>query len=378
MRNTLDTIQELSNLIKFSPKRKALFGRIRYNFDVGGVTLRPLCPTRWTVKAKSFESVIHNYKALQETLYSITTESDGVSNFEVTSKAGGIYSKMETFDLFFGLMVGDRFFHLTDSLSVALQGENVTATEAKRAAAATCKTIQRFRSDEEFSMFWERTVATAKDLQLSDPSIPRQRRPPRRIDSGSTPSTFNSPKEYYQKVYFEVADTINEEMKRRFEQKNYELYSKAEELLLSAAGSGVLLQENIDTVMKHFGEDLDHSRLTNQLAVLSDVVTGVNVSLKDVASNILSFTSTSSLFSEVLKLLQLMYVLPATTATAERSFSSLRRLKTYLRTTMSAQRLNHLMILHIHKDRTEMLDVKEIAVEFISRGERRKKVFGIM
>ena len=50
-----------------------------------------------------------------------------------------------------------------------------------------------------------------------------------------------------------------------------------------------------------------------------------------------------------------MYVLPATTATAERSFSSLRRLKTYLRTTMSSQRLNHLMILHVHKDSTESL-----------------------
>lgn len=100
IRNTLDTIQELSNLIKFSPKRKALLERIRGNLDVGGVSLRPLCPTRWTVKAKSFESVIHNYEALLDMLQSIITGSDGVTNFEVTSRAGGIYSKMETFDLF--------------------------------------------------------------------------------------------------------------------------------------------------------------------------------------------------------------------------------------------------------------------------------------
>ena len=50
MRNTLDTIQELSNLIEYSAKRKALLEKIQCNFDVGGVTLRPLCPTRWTVK----------------------------------------------------------------------------------------------------------------------------------------------------------------------------------------------------------------------------------------------------------------------------------------------------------------------------------------
>ena len=80
---------------------------------------------------------------------------------------------------------------------------------------------------------------------------------------------------------------------------------------------------------------------TNQLAVLGDVVDGVNVSLQDIAHSIISFQSTSSLFSEVLKLLQLMYVLPASTATAERSFSSLRRLKNYLRNSMTPQRLNH-------------------------------------
>ena len=102
MRNTLDTIQELSNLIKFSVKRKALLEIIWCNFDLGGV---PLCPTRWTVKAKSFESVLCNYTALLETLHSITNGLDGVSNSEVTSKASGIHSQLETFDLFFGIMV---------------------------------------------------------------------------------------------------------------------------------------------------------------------------------------------------------------------------------------------------------------------------------
>ena len=51
------------------------------------------------------------------------------------------------------------------------------------------------------------------------------------------------------------------------------------------------LQCNIDAIVELFGEVLDHSR-----AVLSDAVTGVNVSLKDVARNMLSYTSTCSLF----------------------------------------------------------------------------------
>ena len=43
---------------------------------------------------------------------------------------------------------------------------------------------------------------------------------------------------------------------------------------------------------------------------------------------------------------------PVTTATVERSFSSLRCVKTYLRSTMTSCRLNILFLLYIHQDRT--------------------------
>ncbi|KAF0764906.1 52 kDa repressor of the inhibitor of the protein kinase-like, partial [Aphis craccivora] len=50
-------------------------------------------------------------------------------------------------------------------------------------------------------------------------------------------------------------------------------------------------------------------------------------------------------------LLQIFATIPITTVTAERSFSSLRlrRLKNYMRSTMSEDRLNGLTVLHIHK-----------------------------
>jgi len=56
------------------------------------------------------------------------------------------------------------------------------------------------------------------------------------------------------------------------------------------------------------------------------------------------------LFSQVDVLLRLYLTIPLSNATAERSFSALRRLKTYLRSSMSQQRLNHLMILHVHPE----------------------------
>ena len=76
-----------------------------------------------------------------------------------------------------------------------------------------------------------------------------------------------------------------------------------------------------------------------------------------------------SMLSEVHKLLRLYLTVPITSSTSERAFSTLRRLLTYLRATMTEQRLNNCMLLHIHKDLTDNLDVCEIAKEFIMAKE---------
>ena len=76
-----------------------------------------------------------------------------------------------------------------------------------------------------------------------------------------------------------------------------------------------------------------------------------------------------AMFSEVAKLLELFLLLSVTSATAERSFSGLRRLKTFLRTRMSQELLNSLAILHVHKRMTREVDVLKAAKEFVGRSE---------
>ena len=62
--------------------------------------------------------------------------------------------------------------------------------------------------------------------------------------------------------------------------------------------------------------------------------------------------------------------------TAERSFSCLLRLKTYLRSTMAQERLNHLLILSIRQDETDLIDLRSIARDFVSLNETRRDIFG--
>ena len=80
--------------------------------------------------------------------------------------------------------------------------------------------------------------------------------------------------------------------------------------------------------------------------------------------------------SEVEKFVRLLCVCPASSAAAERSFSALRRLKTWLRTTKTQKRLNSVAVCHIHKSSLEALDLESLLQEFITKCENRLTLFG--
>ncbi|ESO01814.1 hypothetical protein HELRODRAFT_66203, partial [Helobdella robusta] len=63
---------------------------------------------------------------------------------------------------------------------------------------------------------------------------------------------------------------------------------------------------------------------------------------------------------------------PATNCSAERSFSCLKRVKNYLRSTMSEERLNYFAILFIEKTILQDLDINFVIDEFARRKARRK------
>ena len=66
MKDSLDLIFEVSKLVKFSPKRDVHFEKLKNELAPDSPGLRVLCPTRWTVRAASFKSVIDNYVVLQK------------------------------------------------------------------------------------------------------------------------------------------------------------------------------------------------------------------------------------------------------------------------------------------------------------------------
>ena len=72
----------------------------------------------------------------------------------------------------------------------------------------------------------------------------------------------------------------------------------------------------------------------------------------------------------------LILAMPATNAVSERSFSTLRGVKTCLCTTTGEARLNWCLTLHAHKERPDALSMTSIANEFVSRNPSRMNILG--
>ena len=81
-------------------------------------------------------------------------------------------------------------------------------------------------------------------------------------------------------------------------------------------------------------------------------------------------------FPVLTRLVGLLLVVPSTSCEGERTFSALRRLKTYLRSTMTQERLRSLAVCHVHKSILESVDHDKIIEQWIGGSSQRMNAFG--
>lgn len=144
-----------------------------------------------------------------------------------------------------------------------------------------------------------------------------------------------------------------------------------------------LIDKNIKTYreltncLNNMSDDFDIKKLHSQLIMLPSIVHTI-VSISDLINNLGNeyLKVKNSLFSEITEIIKLILKITVSAAKAEHSLSALKRLKTYLRSTMTHKRITYLMILHVHESITEKCDLKLITEEFVSRTTERISTFG--
>lgn len=124
----MDTTHKISKLLQYSPKRAALFQSIKADMSPDTMGFRVLCPTLWTVRNETFNSIIKNYEIMLELWDTILTESP---DSETRARVNGVASQMKTFDYFFGACLLHSILRHSDNLSKTMQHTKMSTSEGQ-------------------------------------------------------------------------------------------------------------------------------------------------------------------------------------------------------------------------------------------------------
>ena len=234
--------------------------------------MKPLCPTRWTVRTRSLGAIASNYAVLTIALLEI---HEGGRD-EYALKAGGYLATMDKFSTYFGIKLSYLLFSATEQLSMTLQGQDTTIQEAVSGAHLAIKFLENQRNDDKFDRFYSRIVEDSKEL-TTEPVLPRYKRPPRRFDEGSTQGhRFEDAKCCFRQQYFEALDTASGELEKRFQQtRGMPVAAALERTLLQACNNRDSILD-IPEEIKLYSKEIDVERLKLQLQMLPDLLRTYN------------------------------------------------------------------------------------------------------
>lgn len=382
--DTLKEVQELAVFIRSSPTRMAQYQHIAKEIEDSGTQVENphlLCPTRWTVRTKAISAVLHNYEGLYSALLSIAKES---CKSTVRDTASGMASRLKKFSSYFGLSFAQNIFSVCEQVATTLQKPSITAQTTVTCINALKTNLQRQRDN--FSLFYDQVVASSKAINfVGDPTQPRPKKVPWRLQHGDGEQHhFQTAKDAHRAQYVEAIDACLASLQERFDQKTYSVLMNIETVLINAA-NGRKFELN-DEVEHLYENDLDFDQLKAELKLLEGIISQRLPEVKKVTSidTITSIFSTEEnnssqivmAMSNVVRLLQIYLLAPMSAASGERSFSCQRLVKTHLRSTMTAARYNNLIVMHVNKARTDELDLRLIAKDFVLKNERRVRFFG--
>uniref|UniRef100_A0A8I7B0C9 HAT C-terminal dimerisation domain-containing protein n=1 Tax=Hordeum vulgare subsp. vulgare TaxID=112509 RepID=A0A8I7B0C9_HORVV len=123
--------------------------------------------------------------------------------------------------------------------------------------------------------------------------------------------------------------------------------------------------------MKDKQSDIDANELFVELKFLQNFMPKENIGPVE----ILNFLKRHDCFPNASIAYRVLLTIPVTVASAEKSFCKLKLLKSYMRTTMTQQRLNDLATIALESEVLEKIDYEDIIEDFISKNTARMRMF---
>lgn len=336
--------------------------------------LQRLSDTRWACRVVACRNIRDRLDALVEFLNSMSDSS----NADRAIEAKGLLALVDvkfvlTLNLFCDLLGKIQL------LSNQLQAKSVDLSEAAELVAVLRDSLQEARqSDDQAQQVFD--VAQQQCNQCGiDITVPARRtvRLSKRYESAHVMESVggrrevNTPESFRQNLYLPVIDRLLSEVDLRFSTEANAVMHGCQ--ALNPNHSSFLNCEKLEPFARIYNvniEDLTHE--SYQLKRLLER-TPTNVAKPTSLMSLAVFLEPYKLaFQAISLLLTIALVVPVSSASCERSFSALKLIKTYIRSTMANDRLSSIALLSIESYRAQNIDFSAFVDEFDSKHHNRK------
>ena len=295
-----------------------------------------LCQTRWSFSSRLI-NVVHEHRlTIIEYFKNISKDTTNTWDSKDRMAAVGYLKFLCKYKTVFLLNVLSTIYSQTDILFNILQNKNFDIIYCDK-KIEEIKVFFKKERESGFGHYWTLTNNSA-EIDFDDVKVKRKKKD-------------DLPKEdFYRKLFFEIIDNIEGQLCSRFSTlRKLEIF-------------GLLNYEKFGEYKKksNFPEDLlkkllstynifDGVQLRNELMVLYNSNDLIGKSPYQILNWMIEKNLADS-FEQVYKLTEIICTIPATTASVERSFSTLKRVKTYVRSTQKQDRLSSLSMISIEKE----------------------------
>lgn len=352
---------------------------------VTSLTLKPLCETRWESRIDAIQPFRYQIGELYDALYecSVNAKIDGYGQ----NAATGLARKLKSFKFLCCLVVWNYILFRINLISKMFQKVEMNISEAGELTTKIRDHFQKMRSEKGFEEMIVDAVEMA-DIIETEPVFSteieiRPRKHTRQFDYESAGNVVLDSKEAFKiNFFFCILDQTLSSLEERFFQLNahndifgfvynltsIETYSNEKnDILKKCSDLQIALTDRASS-------DIDGLQLYQELSVLLSLLPA---KCPKGPFEMLKYLTTNSLcenFPNVVIVLRITLTLPVSVANGERSFSKLKLIKNYLRSTMPRERLVGLAMMSIEFNVLQDIDTQTIIKDF-SEKKARKVLF---
>lgn len=376
VRNVLDKLKETSLFFNASPKRESLLiNVVEVSVPFSTSHRKPildLCKTRWAERHEAYQ---HFYQAHTHVIKSLEIIAHGIHQDEgfdpllasavwdkdSKSRASSLLHALCDFGFLVTFVVIYKLLSRLSGITKMLQKEALDIIAAMNLIEEVKSEYKHIRSniDDFFDTSFDHAVRMADALGV-EPSMPRVAR--KQMHRAN--ATSDGPRQYYHRnIAVPFLDHIISELDTQFSEA-----SRTAVKLLALVPNVINGYEynDLQPLVDMYVDDLPSPAvLPEEFMAWKNKCTGSTVKT---CADALKMCN-KMLYPNVHKLLTIACVLPVTSCTCERSFSALRRLNTYMRSSMGQERLTGLALMHIHYDHP--ISAAEVLRSFVLKNPRR-------